>query len=706
MQIPAMKSLRLIALGILLAACRAAAEDAAPGNGAVGLLRGSTSVSHTFAWMPDGRTLLSGEENGSVLLWDTVGNAEPKRFEGHSKWVSALVPDPAAGRIYSASHDGKVIVWDTASAEKVAVWELGKPVLGLAISPKAGLAAVAVKDGPVRVISLSDGRELRVLDGSKPNGLWDGPVFFLDDGRSVIATGDHFIGTPETAAMVAAGKIAPDAGRERFSGIWNAETGAVQVRMPSLGWESPKQFYYTARHDRLAALCVGNGAQITEWSVTDIAKALASPVPVELPPTSRRYLPHAWSQTAVVNPSAGLILTNAEYFHKYRSRLWDLQTGRLLFDFDPFYGYIGAGAITPDGKRAIIDRGLTSAAGAKGQLSILDMSQRTKAEVWAVATNNVVSLQCRGPLICTTDGWGDLRIWNRETGQEVLWRSRLPVAAKVYLGDDPVAFIEKPAVQLLHLKSGAVTPAPDANLRSLWPVFEVARDGKSILIGNNYPSTDSNTVGARIARTLPPQVGRFVPTAPRKISALRLFDSGLHQIGAGFDAHFDHGLSKAALSPSSARVVSIDESGVARLFDGKAQHLLAEAPASTPPAKFVCTNDEGWLVTASEQGRFEIYRGGEKLGEATAPPDTKLLAGMIIAPDGKAIATIEEVATDIPGFGYNQQPHIRIRALPKLEIVRDFTGSLVTAGGIAFTDPATLVSWHDDGTVRVWKWKE
>lgn len=700
-----MKFCRLAPLGLLVSAFCVVAQDVPPANPEIGQLRGSTSLSHTFAWMPDGRTLLSGEENGSVLLWDTVGNAEPKRFEGHSKWVSALVPDSSTGRIYSASHDGKVIVWNAASAEKVAVWELGKPVLGLAISPKAGLAAVAVKDGPVRIISLSDGRELRVLDGSKPNGLWDGPVFFLDDGRSVVATGDHFIGTPEIAAMVAAGKIAPDAGRQSFSGVWKAETGAVQVRMPSLGWEFPKQFYYTARHDRLAALCVGNGAQITEWSVTDIAKALASPVPVELPPTSRRYFPQAFCQTAVVNPSAGLILTNAEYFHKYRSRLWDLQTGRLLSDFDPSYGYIGAGAITPDGKRAIIDRGLDPAFRQRG-LSILDLSQRTKTEVWAVATNNVVSLQYRGPLICTTDGWGDLRIWNRETGHEVLWRSRLPTAPKVYLGDDPVAFIEQPTLQLLHLKSGAVTPAPDHDLRSLWPVFEVARDGKSILIGNNYPSTDSNTVGARIARTLPAQVGRYVPVAPRKISALRFFDPGLHQIGAGFDAHFDHGLSKAALSPNGARVISIDDGGVARLFDGKTQHLLAEIAGTTPPAKLVCTNDDSLFVTASEQGRIQVFRGSERLGEAAVPADTKLLAGMIIAPDGKAIATIEEVATDIPGFGYNQQPHIRIRALPKLEIVRDFTGSLVTAGGIAFPDPATLVSWHDDGTVRVWKWKE
>lgn len=197
-----------------------------------------------------------------------------------------------------------------------------------------------------------------------------------------------------------------------------------------------------------------------------------------------------------------------------------------------------------------------------------------------------------------------------------------------------------------------------------------------------------------------------MPTQPRKISALRLFDPELHQIGTGFDAHFDRGLTGAALSPGSARVVSIDGDGVARLFDAKTQHLLAETPAATPPPKFVCVNDDGIFVTASEQGRFQVFRGTEKLGEAMASPDTKLIAGMIIAPDGKAITTIEEVATEVPGFGYWQQPHLRIRALPRLEIVREFTGSLVAAGGLAFPDSETLVSWHQDGTVRVWKWKE
>ena len=477
--------------------------------------------------------------------------------------------------------------------------------------------------------------------------------------------------------------------------------------MPTFGWEEPKQYYYTAKHDRLAALCVGNGAQITEWSVTEIAKALASPAPIELQPVSRRFIPQAFCQTAVIEPRAGLILTNAAYFgERYRSRLWDLQTGRLLFDFDPFFGYIGGGAIAPDGKRAIVDRGLTSAAGPKGQLAILDLTKRTKDEVWSVATNDVLSLQGRGPVLCASDGSENVRIWNRETGQELLWRTKIPTAPRIYLGKEPITFLGQPSIQLLNLASGAIKAAPESSLQSLWPVFEVARDGKSILIGNNSPSFDSNTVGALVARTLPPQVGRYVPAQPRKISALRLFDPELHQIGAGFDGHFDRGLSGAALSPGSVRVVSIDGDGVARLFDAKTQHLLAETPASTPPAKFVCVNDEGIVVTVTEQGRFQIFHGTERIGEAMVPPDTKLIAGMIIAPDGKAIATIEEVATEIPGFGYNQQPHLRIRALPRLEIVREFTGSLVAAAGLAFPDAETLVSWHQDGTVRVWKWKQ
>jgi WD40 repeat protein len=484
--------LRCIPLAVFTAGFGAITATAPITNPEIGQLRGSSSVTHTFAWMSDGRTLLSGEENGAIFLWDTAGGAEPKRLDGHEKWVSALVPDPSTGRVYSAGHDGRVIIWNVAAAEKVGVWEFGKPVLGLAISPKAGLAAVALKASPVKVVSLADGRELRALEDSGPHSGWDGPLLFLDDGESVVTTGERFVGSPETARLVAAGKISPDAGRERFTGIWSAGTGALRARMPAVGWESPKGFHYNPKRDRLAELCVSNGAQITEWSVTDIAKALAAPAPVEISPVSRRTFPHAWSQTAVVSPSVGLLLTNAEYFHKYRSRLWDLQTGRLLFDFDPFYGYIGAGAITPDGRRAIVDRGLT---GPQGQLSILDLTQRTKAEVWAVATNNVLSLQARGPLLCAMDGSSNLRLWNREIGQEVLWRSiRQSSAPRVLLDEPPLAFVEQPSLQVLDLKSGTLTPALEPSLRSLWPVFEVARDGKAILIGNSQPSTDSDTL--------------------------------------------------------------------------------------------------------------------------------------------------------------------------------------------------------------------
>ncbi|MEO8354041.1 MAG: hypothetical protein ABI680_20115 [Chthoniobacteraceae bacterium] len=111
------------------------------------------------------------------------------------------------------------------------------------------------------------------------------------------------------------------------------------------------------------------------------------------------------------------------------------------------------------------------------------------------------------------------------------------------------------------------------------------------------------------------------------------------------------------------------------------------------------------MVTSTEQGRFEIFRAAEKLGEATVAGDTKLIAGMVMAPDGKAVATIEEVATEIPDFGNNQQPHLRIRALPGFQIAREFVGSFVKASGLTFSDSATLVAWHEDGTVRVWKWK-
>lgn len=691
---------------MIVASPSATAADPAAADPEVGKLSGSTSMTRTFAWMPDGHTLLTGEENGAIFIRDIDQRAEPKRLDGHRQSVSALVVDPAAPRFFSASHDGTVIAWDANSGEKIATWKFDKPVLGLAISPKAGIAAVALKANLVKIVSLADGHELRALDESGPHLAWDGPVLFLDDGQSVVTTGERFTGSAETAKLVAEKKIAPDAGRTRFTGIWNATTGALLAHMPTVGWEYPKQYYYTAKRDRLAALCVGNGAQITEWSVSDIAKTLTSPAPIELQPVSRRFIPHPFSQTAVIEPKASLILTNAEYFNKYRSRLWNLQTGRLLFDFDPFFGYIGDGVITPDGKRAIVDRGLTSVAGPKGQLSILDLTQRTKDEVWSVATNDVLSLQGSGPVLCASDGSENIRIWNRETGQELLCRTKVPTAPRIYLGKEPIAFLGQPSLQLLNLKSGATKAAPESSLQSLWPVFEVARDGKFILIGNSSPSFDSNTVGALVARTLPPQVGRYVPAQPRKISALRLFDPELHQIGAGFDAHLDRGLSGAALSPGSARVVSIDGDGVARLFDAKTQHLLAETPASTPPAKFVCVNDEGIVVTVTEQGRFQVFRGAERIGEAMAPPDTKLIAGMIIAPDGKAIATIEEVATEIPGFGYNQQPHLRIRALPRLEILREFTGSLVAAGGLAFPDSETLVSWHQDGTVRVWKWKQ
>ena len=61
---------------------------------------------------PDGRTLATGAEDGTVIVWNVKSGAAEQRLTGHGSRVASGVFSPDGRTLYTCSLDGAIFAWD------------------------------------------------------------------------------------------------------------------------------------------------------------------------------------------------------------------------------------------------------------------------------------------------------------------------------------------------------------------------------------------------------------------------------------------------------------------------------------------------------------------------------------------------------------------------------------------------------------------
>lgn len=148
------------------------------------VLRHGDTALNGLAFSPDGRSLVVGGADGVVTVWDVAGGA-PVVLRGHPDVVHAVAFSPDGRRVASAGGDGTVRIWDVAGRRAVVVLRVGSPVLGVAFSPD-GRQVAGSGTGTIHVWNANGRGAPRVLTGHEYTVK---KIAFSPDGRSLASAG-------------------------------------------------------------------------------------------------------------------------------------------------------------------------------------------------------------------------------------------------------------------------------------------------------------------------------------------------------------------------------------------------------------------------------------------------------------------------------------------------------------------------------------
>ncbi len=132
--------------------------DAATGR-EVATLESRTAAHHNInsvAFSPDGKLLVSAGNEGTIKLWDVPGEQLRATLKGHSTDVRRVAFFPNGQTVASCARDGTVKFWDVATAqERASFLAHNGAVTGLAVSRDGTLLATAGEDETVKLWHVS-----------------------------------------------------------------------------------------------------------------------------------------------------------------------------------------------------------------------------------------------------------------------------------------------------------------------------------------------------------------------------------------------------------------------------------------------------------------------------------------------------------------------------------------------------------------------
>jgi WD40 repeat protein len=499
--------------------------------------------SHSVAFSPDGKYVLTGSDDGTPKLWDAATGAVVRIFSGHTNIVRSVAFSPDGKYVLTGGLDNTARLWNAATGEEVRTFRLTGWVLSVAFSPDGKYVLTGGTNDDPTLWSTATGEIVRTFIGDAQAAV---SVAFSPDGKYVLTAS---LGQPTAK-------------------LWDVANGAA-VRTFSGHTDSVHTVAFSP-----------NGKYVLTGSLDGTAK-LWDATPNAYPRTFGAHTDSVWN--VAFSPDGKYVLTASS---DRTAKLWDAATGAEVHTLRGHTDIVESVAFSPDGKYVLTgsDDGTAKLWNAATGEEVRTFSGHTQA-VYSVAFSP------DGKYVLTGSQDRTAKLWDASTGAEVrTLRGHTQVVIGVAFSPDGkyalTGSIDWDA-KLWDVATGAevLTFKGDSSVEGV----AFSPDGKYVLTGN-YERTatlwDAAT-GAAV-RTFNGHTsyvggvafstdGKYVLTASYDSTA-KLWDAATGVEVRTFSGHTD-AVTSAAFSPDGKSVLTGSMDGTVDLWDTESNDTIRWACA-------------------------------------------------------------------------------------------------------------------------------
>ena len=213
-------------------------------TGAQKVLTGSTKSVSNLVFSPDGQTLASGS-GGTIQFWDTITGEQKGALTGLPEHISNVSFSPDGKTIVSVTWWGDICISDiiTGKSKKTFTVQMRDNVFNTAFSPDGETVAIGSRDGIIYLSDLNTGKLKRTLTGHSedvqrvvfsPDGKTLASSSYLDETVRLwdVNTGEHKRTLTEHTGEIEGLAFSPDGKTLASSGsgdgtirFWDVRTG-------------------------------------------------------------------------------------------------------------------------------------------------------------------------------------------------------------------------------------------------------------------------------------------------------------------------------------------------------------------------------------------------------------------------------------------------------------------------------------------------
>ena len=276
-------------------------------------LQTHTDTVQSIAISPDGKTIASASDDGTVKLWELEGsNPNPIReIKDQGGWVKAVV-FLSNRQIVTAGQDKNIKIIDIESGKVVKTLSGHTNLINsVAIAPNSDLLASGSNDNTVNLWKISTGKLERSLVGHKDK-IWG--VAISPDGKQIVS-----------------------ASRDKTLMIWDAKTGA---NLKTLKGHGEGVTCVLVTPDGKQVISGGNDNIIRVWDMTS-GKSVFT------------FTKHEGAIGALAITPDGNYLFSGSNESPNSIRLWNLKTRSLLWNLIGHLDLVTSLALTPDSLKLV-----------------------------------------------------------------------------------------------------------------------------------------------------------------------------------------------------------------------------------------------------------------------------------------------------------------------------------------------------------------